>query len=502
MGEVRLVSSGGQGVARRGAPEYGAIVREANISRWTRSSLGALEPPELTTILQNAQRGDLERFADLVSYMLRTDAHVRSTWLTRTTAVAGADFVVEPGRAGLAKAQLARDAAEFCQEQLQETNNITDRLADLLHGVGVGVGVLEHRWRPSGRVVTTEPAFVHPRNLRYVGPWRLQVRTYPQDAAPRWVNLDEHPNKFIVHEPHNIAEAATLTGELMAVTWPWLFKRWIEKYGISAFERMANGIMVGITPTNSTDEVRKKLREGIENLAADGAVIAEELVGGGDPIRILEPSRDPGETMITLLRHYANEISKGLLGSGLNVEVQETGGNRSLGESQFDTTILPRLMSDATRLARTIERQWLRPLLQFNAHLFGGVTPPTPRLRFELVADEVVETAIDAITINARAVTVDEVRERSGLRPWGAERGGDRVVEPLQQGPAFNERQDITPPGGADAAAPFSTSRRRRAKRKPRQAKQLSIMFSPTAERCALTPLGLALSARSADPAR
>ena len=51
---------------------------------------------------------------------------------------------------------------------------------------------------------------------------------------------------------------------------------------------------------------------------------------------------------------------------------------------------------DERALSTTWSQQLLGPLMRFNAHLFGGVVPPTPRIRWA-IASKQVEVPIDQL---------------------------------------------------------------------------------------------------------
>lgn len=476
--------------------------------RFSRDNLGALEPASLASIIKSAQTGDLERWADLCAYMLRTDPHVRSVLMTRIQAVAGADVDVISARPGDNQV-INDDAVEAVREMFSHIDNLEDRLGDLLYGMAMGLAVLEVEWVPDGRDVWPRLHFVHPRDLRFNADWDVLVRTYTNGVA-HWINTADHPLCFIVHKPHNFAERPTLTGELMAVAWPWLFKRWIEKDGLNGYGRMANGMMIGRVSPNATPAVRDAMQTGLEDIAANGVAVFEADPAVGTPVELLEMARDPGSAAKALLDHYNGEISKAILGSGLNVEVGSTGGNRALGESQFDTTTLPRLVADAARVAATLRRQLVRPFLRYNVHRFGGSTPDAPDVVLRVVAEDVDTVVIDQLIVGAGAVTVDELRKSRGLEPLGADRGGDRLITPIAKSPmdpGFKapssptsglsvEIDDGPSVSGGAPARPLASSR---PKRRPTQ---LSMDFTPTRSASRPTPLGLALSRRSDDPER
>lgn len=484
-----LVENKGNGAAREAARRV-AYVEGAN--RWTRRAFGALEPDTLNGVLLTAQRGDLQDWVDLASFIRRTDPHVSSVWETAVSQVLSAELQIEPAES--ADTALAEAAADFLRREWDRCPVFHDRLADLLEGDAVGVAVIEHDWRVEGDVVRSHPMFVHSRNLRFRGEWRVELRTGEQGSF--WRYVDEFPRKFVVHAPHSSAEYPTLRGEMMRVAWPWLFKRWCEKFALAGLEKLANGLLWGKYAPDAPDAVRDELKSGLEDISSDGVAIFPGEPGG-DPVGLLEMQRDPGASLKSFVDHFNGEITKALLGSSLNVEVESTGGNRALGEQQDKVTIIPRAKARARRLVETLLAQWARPLFEFNTLHFGGRVPPMPRVQF--VLDREAPPIVDDLMVQAGAATVDELRRSRGHAEWGGPEGG-AIVRVAAPAAPFTE----APAGGADAAPPFAPMRASRSPRRSRATQQLSIpaTSSPTSSPFATSPLGRALSGKSGGRAR
>lgn len=155
-----------------------------------------------------------------------------------------------------------------------------------------------------------------------------------------------------------------------------------------------------------------------------------------------------------LLKRSDADISKAVLGSTLNVEVGDTGGNRALGESQSDTTIAPRWARSSALLANTIERQLFQPFLELNRHHFGGHVL-VPSLLFHITD---VDPEVDQLLVDKGACTYDELRRSRKLEPWGKEKGGDvRIPAATTPADATVYKTDVeaqTADGGA-APRPF-----------------------------------------------
>jgi len=443
-----------------GSPEQGRIVQPRSLTQALGTNFGGVQMSTVSSILRNAERGDLEKLSDLIEHMVASDAHVRSLYGTRLNAVAGSEWEIEPGRAKSGEEDVAEVAAEFIREELELHPDVNRMFSDLLHAVAVGASVLEHRWFRDGGRWRTEPAWTHPRDIRYNRDWQVEMRTYLEGTRAKWIKTSEHPNKFIIHNPRPFNAAPTKTGELLSCIWLWLFKRWNERFRNVYSERHALPLHVGILPENARGNVRENLQEGLEALSFDHIAVFES----GTDIKVIEPSGDAGASLNDIINHINGEMSKAYLGSGLNVEVTVGGGNRALGESQFDTTMLPRLLADARRLANTLERDLFKPLLMFNTHLFGGRMPPIPRMVFRLIKDETKEIPVGMATlaVGAGVVKIDELRVATGLDPLGDAAGGNEFVAPMNPAGGLPDEQpdaalSDTPPGGADCCSPLAT---------------------------------------------
>ena len=81
---------------------------------------------------------------------------------------------------------------------------------------------------------------------------------------------------------------------------------------------------------------------------------------------------DKGRYRLAVIGAALGEAKNGTPQVELNVEVGDSGGNRSLGESQKDVTIAPRWHMSARLVGGTIARQLLAPFLRLNRHLWDG----------------------------------------------------------------------------------------------------------------------------------
>lgn len=437
---------GGAGGAR--IPS-GRLAQPQSIGRWLRSSTVGVTPARLAAVISSAERGDLEDWADTAEAMLRDDPHLRSVYETFIRSVISAELRFEPAD----DSPEAQRAADFCAEAWDAIRGSEVTLEHLLHAEGVWAGVVEHDWKPArtslGTAWLSVRQFKIPvRDVKLDQDWVPMVRTW-EGGLEKWLRVDEEPNAWIAHVPGGVGLPPQLAGALMACAWSWLFKKWAVNFRQQGLERFASPIAVGKSDESASSEARAAFLSALEDLSANGAIVlegAQELTlegMGGDSSGASQWQES--------IRHMEDEMTKAILGSTLNVEVGDTGGNRALGESQFSTTILPRLQAAAKRLAETLRDWWVRPTLEINARLFGGV-PPLPEPVFGLEQEEA--PVITQMHVDAKVVTANELRASANLEAWeGPE--GQRIVEPAAQpgGGLFSqdEGQEVGKP-----AAPFA----------------------------------------------
>lgn len=392
---------------------------------------------QVQSIITSAERGYTEQWVDLTRRMSRTDAHLGSLVQTYTAPVASARREVKPADVPQGMERFAQLAADDCRALLDSLPNVERTFAELIDADFTGFAVQEIIWKPRGEMVWVDALeWLHPRRFRFSdtfepylydnGTAATRAQELGLDAVAREgqiLGLPLTARKYIVHVPRigGAPDYATAGGLYRLCVRPWWGKSWATKFWLSGAEVTGNPRSLGTVPQDAPQAVLDELYTALSGLSADGIGVVR------DPTRIeILDAKMPGTGSVweSLGKRFDAEMSKAILGSTLNVEVGDTGGNRSLGESQKDTTIGPRMIASARSLANTIERDLFKPFLEFNRHRYGGLIP-LPRLELVLY-EEVAE--VDDTAVNAGVVTVDELRASRGLDPRGKDRGGERLV--------------------------------------------------------------------------
>lgn len=436
-------------------PETGQRTPQPSIARDDRSRFVDADLARIIGILRKAEDGDVKELADLWLRMLKSDAHLASVWESRTAPVFGARWEVAPPEVDPSRSEAATRAAAACTEALRGVPDLPTVFSALLNARGLGYAVAEIIWHRG--TLLGSPAWVpsalkpvHGRRFRFDD--HFEIGLYDDGRAvgalaeagwpvecldARGVKIARLPvSKYVVHQPIGIHDYPTATGLVHSVARWWWVKQVVTKYWLGGAETAANARMIGELLQSAAGVTMEELVEGMESLAADGVVALRE----GAKITIHDGKAAAGsEVWEALFRRMDAAMSKLILGSTLNVEIDAAGGNRAASESQDNVTIRPRQRQDAAQMWSTIQRDLFRWIIKFNPHLFAPNTPlPMGR---SIITEETV--LIDQLAVDSGAITVDEMRRRSNLPEFGGERGA-ALINPITR--------DV----GAAPAAPFA----------------------------------------------
>lgn len=451
--------------------------------RWARAmSFGGIGVDDLASILRNSETGSQQKLQDLYDYMLETDPHLASVCQTRVMGVASLKWGVTPGKVaeGSPEEAMAKAVADFVQRALEELPRFSRARKELAHdGILKQYGVQEIMWeRRDGAWLPQALKWRHPRRFMVGVDWDIRL----DDGGKHDANGEcLVPTKYVVHVPKERPQYETRCGVLRAAAFDWMFKKWMTKFALTAGERFGTPTPIGYVEENAPRAVVDALQAGIEALSAgQGAVVTGNTkidslaAGAANPVLF--------ENMIGV---FNANMSKLVLGSTGNVELGANGSQAALN-SQASSTIDPRIASDAQELEETINEALIKPIIEFNLHLFGGVLPPMPRFEFVLEADK-ASSPIFGYHMVGGIVTVNDVRKQLGLDPFSGDEGEKRLDLAPQGAAPMSHEAPAAALGGEPAEHPLASSLSRRPTSSPTSA--TSVPF-------AMTPLGRALSKR------
>lgn len=457
-----------QAQTQRRGPPLGQQTPALSLYQYDRLGYTELRFSEVIAIIEEAERGNPKRWADLTRRMVKTDPDLLSVVDTRLDGVASVPWALDqPQGVGEADAELAELAVELCTALLAGLPDFEQTQRKLLDGIGQSYAVAEIIW---GRVPVAlrnrrylvwgpiDIIPIHPRRFAFTETFELALLEEYRDRTLEGervrtlagTGIRLLADKYIVHQPSNVLDYPTSTGLFAAVARYWWVKQWCVRYWLGGSEKAANPRWIGLYPQTATDAAKEQLFEALEGLAADGVGVMSkdneiELHGGS-----FEGAARVWRELVDLCdRGFA----KAWLGSTLNVDVGDS-GSRALGESQATTTIDPRARRDSRSLWCDLRRYLLEPICRYNALYdptgpFGGRMPPVPT-GHHVFAEDPIE--VDALLVNSGGSTVDELRQSRGLESWGDARGG-AIARPLTSGEPVSALPSTTTAPAASAAS-------------------------------------------------
>lgn len=433
-------------------PDLGQMTPQPTLDDLDRQRFTDLSLADVVQILWEAREsGDTRRMVDLWLQMLQTDDHLPSVWETRIAPVAAADWEIIPAAGDDDR------TAEAVTEALEHVEQLEQTFLSQLNAIGVGYDAAEIIWG-RGRIggvgawVPRRIVPVHARRFRFALDYELGLYDNRGTAA----KLREHgwpvetvtsragvlirlpAGKYVVHMPRVIADYPTGTGLVHSVARWWWVKQTVHKYWLGGAEFAGNARLIGHIPDNAPATVREEMKAGLESLAALGVIVLR----GESKVDIVPGAANAsGDVWGKLAKRMDAALSKRVLGSTLNVEIGDSGGNRAAAESQGDTTIAPRQKLDGDAMWADWRRDVLAYVVRYNPHIFA-IGTPAPHGRF--VVDSGETEVVDDVLIASGWCRVDELRRSRNLPELGGEEGAQFV------------RPSPAAPGGGGAPAPFS----------------------------------------------
>ena len=350
-----------------------------------------LTPDRLSGILRQAEFGDPFLYLELAEEMEEKDLHYLAVLQTRKEAVAQLEVIVRAASSAVDD----RRAADLVRETLSGgALQIESALFDMLDAIGKGFSATEIIWDTSGREW-------FPRRLAWRDPrwflfdWisgeELLVRTLstegqsiPVEGEPRPrpahfagsglyatlrggfgiqpLTAPLAPYKFITHIAKAKAGLPIRGGLARAAGWSYLFKNYVLKDWVTFTEVFGQPLRVGKYRAGATEQDKQTLLQAVANIGTDAAAIIPEAM----MIEFTEAKQTGSAELYEGFCEYLDsQVSKAVLGQTLTTQMTSEGGSRAAAEVH-DAVRRDILTSDARRVAATVNRDLVRPLVDLN----------------------------------------------------------------------------------------------------------------------------------------
>ena len=367
-------------------------------------------PERVAAILSRGEDGYLDEVADLADRMVEVSPAIRASVETRTAAIAGARRYIEPGApTGDPKRDAkAQAGADFFERVLNGIPGVEVNAQESLCASWVGVQAHEIDWQWDGSaLVPAQLVWTHPRRFRW---WKEDWSLRLCDLGNNIVDMNGvplEPDGWIVHVPKTVALYPTRTGVMRTVAWLYLFQRWALQFWVQGAESFAWPFLWAEVPRGATDAVRQEALDGLETMSQERRGVAEL----GTAFKLLETTVKDGGTWKDLHDTCGREIAKAILGMTDLNEPTKIGAYAAV-EVRRGVTVDTRIAMDERALSTTWSQQLGGALMRLNAHLFDGIVPPTPRVRWAVA--NTIKAIPDSLL---KYFDEDEIRASAGAEP-------------------------------------------------------------------------------------
>lgn len=361
-----------------------------------------LTPERLANIFKEADAGYVYRQMELFEEMEEKDTHLFSVLQTRKNAVMGLDFDVMPYSDDPKDKQIA----EFVTECFDNITSLEDIFLDLLDAIGKGFSTSEIMWAMDGdNVVVDNILWRHQKNFFYDTDDILKVRTDDNTAG-----IEIPANKFIIHRYKARSGHPTRAGILRVCAWMYLFKNYDVKDWVAFAEVYGMPLRLGKYGPNTSEPDKKSLMEALVMLGSDAAGIISDTTS----IEFHEANKSSSQDIYEALANFCNkEMSKAILGQTLTTEIGSSG---SYAASKTQDGVRQDLKeADCKALARTLQRDLIRPLCFFNFNEDRKL----PWIKFHYEEPEDLKSVADTYSVLIKdvhlPVSTDYLYEKFGI---------------------------------------------------------------------------------------
>lgn len=403
-----------------------------------------LTPHRLSQILQAAEMGDPYLYLELAEEMEEKDLHYLAVLGTRKHAVSQLDLVV---RAASSAAEDQRAAAMVREMIVEGPVQLDSVLFDILDAIGKGFSATEILWDRSGR--EWFPAELKWRDPRWFAfDWisgeQMLVRTLKGESEPIPMGAETRPRhfggergffasstrtgigiqpmtaplapfKFIVHFAKAKAGLPVRGGLERAAGWSYLFKNYVLKDWVTFTEVFGQPLRVGKYHSGASEKDKQALLQAVSNIGTDAAAIIPESM----LIEFTEAHQTGSAELYQRFCEYLDaQVSKAVLGQTLTTEMPRSGGSRAAAQVH-EAVRRDILNADARRLAATLGRDLIRPIVELNM----GPQARYPKIELGLPDDSDVKVFAEIVAMLAdRGLKVSQktILDKLGIGEAGA----------------------------------------------------------------------------------
>jgi phage gp29-like protein len=427
-------------------PGAGLVLKPSKWSRQATHPMVGADAARVHNAILRRLQGYEDQYQDFLDDMRDRDPRVAAVCATRILALQGRPWSVAPpswAEADTDAQRVAEDVTTILRRcRTADGKGWPSIIGELANGVVTGLAVLEIEWgvSPEGWHVPVRLHWRHSNRFGWDEDLDLVIDDPSVGGRPKLSTFGN--DKFVVHSPSGGRAAYPMRrGVMLGMLWPSLLKRTDLKFWIKATERWGAPLPILELPENNA-HLKDAAKEMLNDLTANWNAV----LWGGVKASVMPGSGNLNPAVYESLANFCNvEIAIAGLGQNLTTEVQ--GGSYAAATAQ-NFVRMDLLAGDCAELDATIANQLIAPIVRYNWP--GAILP-------EYTTETVQQAELEREDVDAGLFTPDDYRASKGYGPMSDGRGAEYRT-PASQQPAGNPFifNTIAPPGGADAAPPFT----------------------------------------------
>lgn len=395
-----------------------------SVPLWTYGKIGGgLSPAHVSAIVREAESGRPARLYDFVGEARRKDPHLQATLGVNETSISGLAWTLSLPEDATAN---EKAAAAWVEQQLRRLD-LRALIARLAGAVVHGFSVVEIVWSVEGGKLV-------PRSLIPIAPRRFRFRptdgalVLQDDGGPEMDLLGgAYPHKFIASRPTVTNELGLREGLCWVIAWASYMRTATIADWMRAGELSWKPYRIGsyAKGTTSVDD-RRDLETVLRKITTDFAAVIPDSC----KIDVLWPSgtQSRGSSHAELVTHFANEISKAVLGQ---TETTQASASSGYAQAKVHREVKADILAARARqIAADVTRDLIEPMLRLN---FSAADLRTPIFTFDLteaadivaIADAASKLA-DAGLVLSAAWLRDQIGHPLTIRPGEETIGGPK----------------------------------------------------------------------------
>ena len=265
MNRPTLLDAHGRPVKRQALKREVAAAQTVGVrSPITGHPAANIDPYQMTSILREAESGNVLRFLELAEVMEERDPHYAAVLGTRKRSVAQIDITVEAA----SDEKHHAEHADMVRNWLKR-DELSTEVFNMLDAIGKGFSITEIIWDASS-------GQFEPQRLEYVDPrWISFDRVNLRTPLLRTESGDEplEPFKFVTTVVGAKSGLPIRSGIARIVAWGWMFKMFTQRDWAIFTQNFGQPIRVGKYGAGATEEDKSTLFRAVSNIAGDCAAI-------------------------------------------------------------------------------------------------------------------------------------------------------------------------------------------------------------------------------------